>query len=87
MRFFGRRHALGGVLVTVASTGARLTRVRVELARGGQVVARASATGVGARRQPVILRALPGRRLVRGRYVLLARGGRRVLLRRAVRLG
>ena len=94
VRFYGRRRALGAVKVRMSATGEVLTRVTVELRAHGRVVARGRARRVDARLRITLLapvgsgkRSGTGRFPAVGRYVLVVRVGRRVLLRRRVHLG
>jgi hypothetical protein len=75
------------VLVELNTTRGTLTGLTVELLRGGVPVAEAYVGRVGVGHRRVVLRTRAGRALRSGRYTLLVRRGRRMLVRRGVHLG
>jgi hypothetical protein len=87
VRFYGRRHAVDGVLLKLAATGAAVSGVTVELQRGGKVVARSARVHVGHSTLRVVLRRRARRRFPLGPYTLVVRRAGKVIARRAVRLG
>src|SRR3954451_2517603 len=74
VRYYGRRHAVRGVLVILSARGGALRSVTVELRRGRHLVARARAAEVGESPRRVVLRAAHGSRIRRGHYTLVLRG-------------
>jgi phospholipase C len=83
VRFYGRRHAVHGVLVTLNMRSGSLRGLTIELERGGRVVARAHAAHVSTARHRVALRG----KFASGRYTLVVKRAGKVLERRRVRLG
>jgi phospholipase C len=86
VRFYGRRHAAHGVVVRLNTRTGTLKGLTVDLLHGKRVVAEGHVGHVGTTRHRVVLRALHGAHLDSGRYTLLVRHGRTVLVRRRVRL-
>ena len=87
VRYFGRRHALHGVLTVLTASGGTIPDVTVEMRRGGHLVARARAGKVGAARRRAVLRRAHRRRFRHGHYTLVVRSAGRTLVRRTVRVG
>src|SRR4051794_12855227 len=83
VRFYGRRRSVHGVLVTLNMRRGAARGLVIELLRGRRVVAEAHVAHVGVARHRVAFRG----RLATGRYTLVVRHGRRVLVRRRVRVG
>jgi len=81
-RFYGRRHAAHGVVVTLNMRSGSLTGLLVELERAGKVVAKAHVTHVGTHRRRVVLDG----RFASGAYTLVVRHGKHTLVKRRVRL-
>jgi len=87
VRYYGRRHALHGVLVELNTNTGTLTDLHVELRRGGRVMARAAAGVVGTDRRRLVLRRRRARRFPAGRYTLIVRKGTGRVVARAVPVG
>ena len=72
------------IVVDLGTTGARLTRVTVELRRGSRVFARRRGLTISGNQRELALKRGGDARFPAGRYTLLVRHGPRVLLRRRV---
>jgi phospholipase C len=82
VRFYGRRRSVHGVLVTLNMRAGTASGLVVELLRGTRVAARTHVAHVGKPRHRVALHGVRA-----GRYTLVVRRGRRVVVRRRVRVG
>ena len=87
LRWYGRRHAAGGIVLTLRTTTGRLTDVTVEIRRGGRVIARRGGLTVGTEPRRVVLKRPGGARFSDGRYTLEVGRAGTVLVRRLVRAG
>jgi hypothetical protein len=87
VRYYGRRHALHGLLVELNTNTGTLSDVQVELRRGGRVAARASAQLVNTNRRRLVLRRPGGRHFSSGTYALVVRRGAQTLVKRTVPVG
>jgi phospholipase C len=87
LRFYGRRHPLQGVLVSIYTTRGTLDHLVIELLRGRRVIARAAVAHVGPARHRVVLKHPLGSQLPAGRYTLRVRRAGRTLISRRVHLG
>lgn len=86
VRFYGRRHRHGGVLVTVAALGQKLNGITVELRRGTTLVARSRIPKADAKPRRVVLRRPGGRKFPAGAYTLIVRSAHKLLVGRTVHL-
>lgn len=86
VRFYGRRHKPGGVVVSVAALNGTVAGVTVELRRHRTLVARSRR--IRAAEDPVrlVLRKPRGAKFPAGAYELVARRNGKAILRRGVRL-
>ena len=87
VRFYGRRRAAHGVVVTLYATQGYVSGIVVELLRGKRAVAVADVAHVGAARHRLVLREHGARGVAAGRYTLLVRAGATTLVRRRVTVG
>jgi phospholipase C len=83
IRFYGRRHALHGVLVVLEMSAGSLSDVTVALRRGRRTVRRGRVARVGTRRTRLVLKG----HFPVGRYTLSVRTRSRTLVTRGVHLG
>jgi hypothetical protein len=87
LRYFGRRHALKGILVELNTNHGGLADVVVELHHRGRLMSRGRAGRVTSARRRFILTRARGRRFPAGRYTIVVRVAGRAPVRRAVPVG
>ena len=83
VRWYGRRHAEHGVLVTLNTRSGTVKNLVVELVHGKRLAGRLHVAHVGVGRHRAVFRG----RFAAGRYTLVVKQGSRVLVRRSVRVG
>ncbi|MCW2968073.1 MAG: hypothetical protein JWM71_1845, partial [Solirubrobacteraceae bacterium] len=87
IRWYGRRHKPGGIVLELSSSGGSVKGVSVELRRAGRLMARSRGLVVGTSRRRVVLRRPGGARFPAGPYTIVLRRAGKVIARRDVRAG
>lgn len=88
VRFYGTHKGAGRrAAVKLSTLSGGLSKVTVELRRGGRTVARSKPMSVDTKTRTVTLTRSGNRRFARGTYTLVVKTGRTILLRRSVRVG
>src|SRR4051794_10333652 len=84
VRWYGRRRRDHGLVVTLNTRRGTVKGLTVELLRGRRLVSRLHVAHVGAARHRAVFRA---RKPKAGRYTLVVKRGKTVVVRRSVRVG
>jgi hypothetical protein len=87
LRWYGRRHKPGGIVVSLAASRGKVKGITVELRRKGKLVARSRALVVGDVSRRVVLHRPGGQRFPAGPYTIVIRRQGKIIARREVRAG
>jgi hypothetical protein len=87
LRWYGRRHKAGGIVVALSASRGRVKEITVEVRRKGRLVARSRPVAVGEERRRVVLRRPGGQRFPDGGYTIVLRRRAKVIARREVHAG
>jgi hypothetical protein len=87
VRFFGRRHRLGGVLVELSTSAGAVRGLTVSLYQRGRLVARTRLARLTMHVHKLILRRSARARFAPGRYELVVAHGLAARVQKRVRIG